>query len=215
MPKTLPNIVYTSDDTKITPILDAYNSMYCIPYNKPESYFSNIDSYTAFIKGCETLVRNNDRYSQYINYLKKEVKLDHCQVLKNVTDEDADIEMHHGPVFTLFDYCAIILEYFQFKKWKITTPRVADLVLTEHENNRVQIVMLSSTIHEKVHAREIFISMNQAYGNLNAFIKKYEPVISSEYRTKLNRYIDRCKMMDSDDYGVLDLSNRVYNLKKE
>ena len=214
MPKTLPNIIYNTD-SKITPILDAYNSLYCIPYNKPESYFSNIDSYTNFIKGCEKLVRTNDRYSHYINYLKKEVKLDHCQVLKNVTDEDADIEMHHGPVFTLFDYCAIILEYFQYKKWKISTPRIADLVLTEHEMNRVQVVMLSSTIHEKVHNREIFIHMDQAYGDLNAFIKKYAPVISNEYRTKLNRYIDRCKMMKSDDYGTLDLTDRILKLKNE
>ena len=156
MPKFLPEIIY--DKTKTTPIIDSRSSFYNIPFYKEEDYFSSIDSYSNFIKGCERLVRQNDRYSKYISYLKKEVKLDRCQVLKNINDEDASIEMHHGPVFTLYDYCAIIVEYFLAKKWKITTMRIADQVLNEHQKNRIQVVMLSTTIHEEVHARNIFIN---------------------------------------------------------
>jgi len=47
---------------------------YQIPFFKNEDYFSSIDSYTAFIKGCERLVRQNDRYSKYINYFISEIK---------------------------------------------------------------------------------------------------------------------------------------------
>ena len=99
MPKSLPDIIY--DKSKVTPIVDAISSYYQIPYFKPASYFDSLDSYTAFIKGCESKVRENDRYSKYINYLKKEVKLDHCQVFKNIDDNDATIEMHHGPVYLI------------------------------------------------------------------------------------------------------------------
>ena len=73
MPKCLPDIIY--DKSKITPIVDARSSYYQIPFFKDEDYFSSIDSYTSFIKGCEKLVRQNDRYSKYISYLKKEVKV--------------------------------------------------------------------------------------------------------------------------------------------
>ena len=117
MPKSLPDIIY--DKSNVTPIVDAKTSYYKIMMYKDEEYFSSYESYVNFIKGCEKAVRNNDRYKKYINYLKKEVKLNKCQVLKNVTDEDATIEMHHGPIFTLFDVCCIVLEYFIKKKWKL------------------------------------------------------------------------------------------------
>ena len=204
MPKSLPDIIY--DKSNVTPIVDAKTSYYKIMMYKDEEYFSSYESYVNFIKGCEKAVRNNDRYKKYINYLKKEVKLNKCQVLKNVTDEDATIEMHHGPIFTLFDVCCIVLEYFIKKKWKISTFRIADAVLDEHQKNRVQVVMVSTTVHEEIHNGEVFINRHQAYGDINAFIKKYKDAMSDEYREQVNRYIDRSLMYDSTDFGVLELS---------
>lgn len=209
MPKSLPDIIYNKD--KITPIVDARASFYQIPFFKDDEYFNSIDSYTAFIKGCERIVRQNDRYSKYISYLKKEVKLNKCQVLKDIDDLDASIEMHHGPIFTLYDICAIVVEYFLAKKWKITTFKIADVVLTEHQKNRIQVVMLSSSIHEQVHQRNIFINMNQAYGNLPEFLKKYGPYMPDEYKEKLNNYIDRSMLKDSSDFGLLELNKNLYS----
>jgi hypothetical protein len=117
--------------------------------------------------------------------------------------------MHHGPIFTLFDYCAIILEYFLIKKWKITTARVADLVLEEHQKNRIQVVMVSSTVHEEIHNGQIFINQKQAYGDLQAFINKYAIAISDDYREMVNRYVDRSLMYDSSDFGVLELNKKI------
>lgn len=209
MSKSLPDIIYNKNNR--TPILDAKTSFYNIPYYKDEEYFSNYESYVNFIKGCEQMVRMNDRYNKYINYLKKEVKLNKCQVLKNITDEDASIEMHHGPIFTLFDYCAIVLEYFIIKKWKISTTRIADTVLDEHQKNRIQLVMVSSTIHEEIHKGDIFINYHQAYGDLESFLEKYAIAISDEYREQLNRYIDRSLLYDSNDFGILDLNKKLLN----
>ena len=213
MAKTLPEIDYEYNG--VTPIIDSINSAYLLPYFKDDDYFSNFESYVRFVKGIEKMVRNNKRYKNYIAYLKKEVRLDRCQVLKNVTDEDADIEMHHGPVFTLFDICAIVLEYFILRKWKISTSRVADVVLKEHEQNRVQVVMVSCTVHEEIHNGNIFINIHQAYGNLKAFIKKYHDAISDDYREQLNRYIDRSLMYDSEDFSVLELNKALLKEKKE
>lgn len=207
MPKTLPDIIY--EKSNVTPFVDARASSYRIPFFKDEEYFSNYESYVSFIKGCEKQVRTNDRYKKYINYLKKEVKLDHCQVLRNISDEDADIEMHHGPIFTLFDICCIVLEYFILKKWKITTARIADAVLDEHQQNRIQVVMVSSTIHEEIHNREIFINYHQAYGDIGRFIDKYKDAMSPEYRVQLNKYIEKSLIYDSNDFGILELNKHL------
>lgn len=207
MPKALPDIIY--DKSNITPIVDAKSSFYTIHMYKKEDYFNNYESYINFVKGIEKAVRNNDRYKKYINYLKKEVKLDRCQVLKNVTDEDAKIEMHHGPIFTLFDICAIVLEYFLLKQWKISTLRVADVVLDEHQKNRIQVVMVSTTVHENIHNGDIFINYKQAWGDFNAFTRKYKDAISDEYRSQINRYVDRSLLYDSNDFGVLELNKNL------
>ena len=213
MAKALPEIIYTQD--KVTPIIDARSSFYTLPYFKDLDFFSNYESYVKFVKGIEKAVRSNPRYKFYINFLKKEVKLDRCQVFKNVTDKDADIEMHHGPVFTLFDICAIVLEYFIIKKWKISTLRVAKVVLNEHFQNRIQVVMVSCTVHEEIHNGDIFINIHQAYGDLKAFIKKYRDAIGDEYREQLNKYIDRSLLYDSQDFSVLELNELLIPKQKK
>lgn len=219
MPKFLPDIIYTSKNdssNKSNPIIDSTSSMYQIPLYKDIEYFSNIESYVNFIKGCERVVRNNDRYKKYIYYLKNVVGLNHCQVLPGIEPDEngkIEIEMHHGPIFTLYDYCEIILEYFIIKKWKISTFRIADLILDEHQKNHIQVVMLLSTVHEEVHNRNIFINYQQAWGDLNAFIKKYGIAMSDNLKVKLNKYIDRSMMYDSDDFGVLKLNDTLLNLK--
>ena len=142
--------------------------------------------------------------------------MNHCQVLSGIEPDEGgkiDIEMHHGPIFTLYDYCEIILEYFIVKKWKISTFRIADLVLEEHQKNHIQVVMLLSTVHEEVHNRNIFINYQQAWGDLNAFVKKYGIAMSDNLKEKLNKYIDRSMMYDSNDFGVLKLSDTLLNLK--
>jgi hypothetical protein len=208
MAKELPDIVY---DTGKSPIVDSPNSMFILPYEKDWEYFSNLESKTRFIKGCEKLVRKDTRYRKYINKLKREVKLNHCQVLSGLTDQDCTIEMHHGPIFTLYDICEIVLDYFLEHGWRITTFEVADVVLKEHWKNHIQVVMLSTTIHQEVHDRELFINMKQAWGDLNAFLKKYK--LNNDLKDKYNRYLDRSLMMDSTSYELLKLSDRLVNKK--
>ena len=145
MPISLPDIIYKNDTSgnRSNPVVDSENSYYEIPFDKSKEYFDSLQNWTNFVKGVERLVRMDDRYNKYISYLKKECKLDHCQVLKNVDDEDCSIEMHHGPIFNLFEICAIVTEYFILKGWKTTTFRVAKQVLEDHLNNIIQVVMLS------------------------------------------------------------------------
>ena len=220
MAKNLPDIDYkivTLETNRTTPVVDSRNAMYEIPLYKGNEYFSNIESYTNFIKGCEKQVRINDRYKKYIYYLKNVVGLNHCQVLPEVEPDDdgkIEIEMHHGPIFTLYDYCEIMLEYFLIKKRKISTFRIADAILDEHQKNHIQVVMLLATVHEEVHNRNIFINYKQAWGDLNAFIHKYGIGMSDALKEKMNKYIDRSLMYDSNDFGILKLSDTIMKLER-
>lgn len=207
MPKELPNINYL--ENKQTPVIDSDSSLYNIPFEKNLEFFSNLESRNNFIKGCERLVRINDRYSKYINYLKKKVKLDHCQVLKHLTDEDCEIEMHHGPIFTLYDYCSIMINYYIQKGYKITSFRIADAILEEHRKNRIQVVMLSTTVHEEVHNKDIFISTKQAWGNLGKFLQMYKLGLDPDIIEKYNRYMDRALMMETNTYDTLNINPMV------
>ncbi len=208
MPINLPAIDYDTENLR----LDSPNAGYMLPMYKTEEYFSNLDSYVSFIKACESVVRKNDRYSKYIAYLKTEVGLNHCQVLNGIDGnkyDKVDIEMHHGPIFTLYDYCAIITEWMLNHRKQISTYRVADIVLTEHQKNHVQVVMLSTTVHEEVHARGIFLNYKHAWGDLNAFIKTYRDGLSVEHVEKLDRYIDRSMAYDSSDFGIMSLNQTL------
>ena len=210
MPKSLPAIDY--NDVKNNPTLDSLNSLFVIPFYKDEEFFANFESYNAFIKSCEKMIRTSKRYSNYISYLKNDVGLHNCQVFSNVTDLDGGkscIEMHHGPILTLYDYCAIIIEDFRIKHKKITTFRITDAVLTEHELNHVQVVMLSKTAHEEVHNRNIFLSYKQGFGDICAFIKKYRNAISEFYRNKINNYIERSCREDSNDFDIFELNKGI------
>lgn len=209
MPRLLPDIIYKKQEN--TSIVDSENSVYEIPFHKSSAYFDNLSNWTNFIKGVEQMVRIDDRYNKYISYLKKECKLDHCQVLKDLDSEDCDIEMHHGPIFDLFEICAIVTEYFIQHKWKTTTFRVADQVLKDHHDNIIMVVMLSTTIHQEVHARNVFINYHQAWGDMHAFVKKYNSAIGTEYRDKMNRYLDRCLLHDSTDNEILTLNRMLFD----
>lgn len=203
--KTLPGIIYDSNGK--TEILDSPTSMFILPMDKDVEYFTNLESKNRFIRGCEKLIRQNDRYSKYIHEVKTKVGLNHCQVLSKLTDKDCTVEMHHGPIFTLYDYCEIMIDHYLEKGWKITTFKIADHVLVEHWANRIQIVMLSVTMHQEIHDRQMFLNMQQAWGNLHEFLKRYK--LNPDLKEKYNRYYDQSMMLDSTTYELLKLNDKI------
>lgn len=209
----LPNIDYKKPNKN--PTLDADTSEFELPFYKDIEYFSNIDNFVGFVKAVERMVRTSNYYSRYIKYLKEDIGLTACQVLSNIEDEYADIEMHHGPILTLFDYVAIITDSLLAKKKKINTFLVADILLEEHFLNNIQVVMLSKTVHEQVHENNIFINLNQAFGNLNDFLKKYRDGLHPEQVQKINKYIESSIKYDSFDKDVLKLNGFVKKWSKD
>lgn len=212
--QTLPNIEY-SKPVK-SPTVDAPSDIFELPFFKGVEYFAHLENFVGFVKAVERLVRQSKHYSRYIAYLKGDLGLNYCQVQSNITDEDAPIEMHHGPILNLFDYASIVTDtLIANDDQNITTFRVADILLDEHFNNNVQVVMLTETNHELVHTNDIFINPKQAFGDLNAFLKKYRAGLNAQQIAKINKYIEKSITHDSFDNNVLDLYKTVRKWSRE
>lgn len=211
----LPNIDFTKPQKN--PTIDAETSEFNIPFYKDVEYFSNFDNFIGFVKAVERMVRTSNYYSRYISYLKNDIGMKQCQVLSNIedTEDKVSIEMHHGPILTLFDYAAIITDYLLATKKKINTFIVAEILIEEHFNNNIQVVMLSKTVHEQVHENNIFINLKQAFGDLNAFLKKYRAGLQSDQINKINKYIEASEKYDSFDKDVLSLAGAVKKWKND
>lgn len=216
MPLKIPNVEFKKPITN--PTIDAPTSPIMLQFYKNDDYFSNLESFVQFVKAVENLVRTSPLYKRYIGYLKNDLGLNFCQVLSNIKTEEDDIteiEMHHGPILTLFDIVSIVIDSMLYKKDKITTFKVADIVLAEHYAHNIQVVMLSKTVHQKVHDNDIFISMKQSFGDITTFLKKYKNGLNEEQIYKINNYITLSEKYDSFDKGVLALRDVVKSWNPE
>ncbi len=200
----LPGIDFKNDKS-IT--LDSELSLFEIPFYKDSEYLAIGENFVSFIKQVEKMVRTSKRYSKYIRYLKEAVGLTYCQVLSNINDEMADIEMHHGPILTLYDIVSIVTDHLIYKNKPVNTFIVADIVLKEHFENNCQVVMLSSTVHQSVD--NLFISHKQAFGDINKFLNRYKYGLTKQQIEKIDDYIKVCKSKDSTDNNIFSLEKII------
>lgn len=192
------------------PTIDSDESYYEIPFYKDYDYMFSIENEVAYIKAVERLVRSSKYYSRYIAHMKNDLGMNFCQVKGNISeDEDAGvtdlIEMHHGPIFTLFDVTSIILNYMLAKEMKITTFSVANKVIEEHFKHRVQTVMLCKTVHQLVHDNKVFLNYKQGFGDLYSFLETYYEGLDETQINNIINYIEKCKKYDSNDFGNLEV----------
>ena len=199
------NIRYTGDVTKFVESKDDATEF--ISLNKDIDYFQDETFYNRFVKGCEKMVRQSPDYSIFVQWIKKIVGINFCQVSSSIYDTDATIEMHHGPIFTLFDIVSIILNDFIRTNQKINTLRITDKVLDEHFKLRVQVIMLAVTNHEAAHNRDLFLNVRQGIGNISEFIDVYKDSLDDIHKYKIWNYINLCKDNDSFDTGYLDVKH--------
>ena len=199
------NIRYNGDVSKFIEAEDDPYSV--ISLHKDTDYFQDDSEYTKFVKSCETSIRRSPDYKVFIHYIKKVLGINFCQVSSKIYDTDATIEMHHGPIFTLFDITSVILNYYMKTGKKINTMRITNAVLQEHFDMHVQVVMLAVTNHEATHNRDLFLHVNQGIGNLTEFIDLYKDSLDDIHKYKIWNYINMCKANPSFDKGYLDVDH--------
>lgn len=206
------------DDYKSSfPIVDSGNSSYYIPFYKDDEFFSSYDNYVKFVKSVEKLVRKHTFYKKYISYLINVVGMNTCQVLSNIAvpdnpkqKKDLTIEMHHGPILTLFDICSIVTNYLMNQpNTNITTFSVANIVLEEHRLNNIRVTLLTKTVHDMVHEDNIQLNYNMGFGDTATFLKKYASGVDRDMARKINKYIEWSKQNDSFDNNVLEVAETM------
>lgn len=196
------------------PCVSSDNSMYYLPYDKGEEFFSIYENEVHFYKGVEDLVRHHPFYKKYIKYLIEVVGIRSCQVMPNIEVPDdkkskVTIEMHHGPMLTLFDVCQIVTQYYLAKQCpNITTAFIANVVVEEHRLNNVRVVLLSKSVHTQVTEGNVFLNYNMGFGNTEAFLVKYREGITKPVAEKINKYIQQSIEHDSYDNDVFKIAEK-------
>lgn len=192
------------------------NSSYITFFSYAKDLLQDYDEYEKFIKGCEHAVRKDDRYTAFIGELRAN-GFNRCAILGNIPTDDSKIklEMHHGPIFNLFDICDIVTRaLFNRGEKEITTFKIADIVLTEHENYNIQVVMLSKSPHVGNHKSNVFINIRASIGRVDRFIDKYYDGMQSSHKSYVRRYMALCeKYKDSIDGGLFDTAEHLTSFK--
>lgn len=203
------NLESVSDSKGNVEILNENKNGYIIsiPYNKKEK--SN--DFPRFIKTCENMIRTSKEYSAYIAYLKNDVGLRNCMIFSKISDEEASIEMHHGPIFTLFDICEIVSDYIITNVGYINSSIVSNQVLEDHWDNIIQVVMLCKTAHKglmhcdikeensKSKQNRYFLNVNRAWGDFKKFCEKYALHFDRKHLFKINKYQEMLKKYGNED----------------
>jgi hypothetical protein len=169
---------------------------------------SDYEAFVDFINGVMAMVRKDPRYTNYKHALY-ELGLNRCQIHADITSDMVDIELHHGPLFSLFDVCTIVTDDLFSQEKNVNTFMVADIVLTEHEKHNVQSVMLCETCHEAAENGSIFLAFEHGFGHIDKFIKKYKDGVSNEHLNLLKEYVKLSKEYGTVDNGVYEILDKV------
>lgn len=174
-------------------------------YYQTREDLADPDVFQYFIKACEMCVRKDDRYSNYIHELKERgFDRDVIQgAINNKRFPNVAIEMHHGPMFTLYDICSIVTDHLLANDEKVSTFKVAKLVLDEHERHHIQLTMLTKSNHELAHDGKVFIHINQTIGDVLEFIKTYKKGFRREHLYTMEEYLKLCKKFNATDNDYL------------
>ena len=187
-----------------------------LQYGVTDKLFDNYKKYVAFIKGCEHAVRKDDRYTDYVAKIHQ-AGYNQCAVLGNLTkgQKDIPLEMHHGPIFNLFDICDIVTRYHLHKN------DIEDLTSC-HEKDWIQVIMLSKTAHKGGHFN-VFIDTKASVGRIDKFIEKYIDSMSvyfdedeayEEYYDMIERYLKEAEKAGiTNDNGLFDTTEKLKRFK--
>lgn len=206
-------VIFDDSDKKKGPIVDSEDSDYFLAYEKGPEYFATYENEVAFYKGVEKMVRQDQFYrSTYPKYLNEVIGLSECQVFGHIEDTDrksVSMEIHHGPLLTLYDIAEICTNWYRKHVGNPTTLRIADMVLEEHRQNHVQVVKLSKTAHDAVTDGKIHLNYNQGFGDVRSFLEKYHDGITPDLAKKINRELAWSAEHDTDDREVFQLAQSM------
>ena len=174
-------------------------------YHTRESLM-DIDAYKSFITNCIARFRRSRAYKAYKSHLIL-MGLDRSQILGNVSEGMANIEMHHN-FLTIYDITILISQHILNTVGRCTSFDIVSLLKQEHRLDNIPIVMLDETSHELYHAnQDMYIPISMTFGKWWDLLFKYRYGITLDIAYKVIRYINKCN--ENNELNKLEF----YNLK--
>lgn len=134
------------------------------------------------------MVRRCPEYSRYRAYLIENVNMNRCAILSGLSSEDsgnAGLEIHHAPL-SLYDVVKIVLGAAYARRERLTTFSIANKVMAYHWKGCVGLVPLTQTMHEAVHAGQLYVDPRTIYGNWQKLLDENREGIDESLAEKLN-----------------------------
>ena len=177
-------------DMDFNPSIRSPNAPYDLQFYATADSFVDIEFYKRFLDNAISRFRTSRTYKNYKSYIMS-LGMNKCQILGNIDEDMADLEMHHN-FLTIFDIALMITEHTIKTKGYITT---FDLVLAlkqEHRENRIPLVMLSKTVHQLYHANQDFVIPAQyCFGFWQELLVKYHKGITRDIAYKCLNFIQK------------------------
>ena len=165
---------------------------YPLTFYQTRDTLADMDRYKAFIDNCTHRFRKSRTYKSYKSYLMS-MGLDRCQIIGNIQDGMANIEMHHN-FLTIYDITILISQHILNTVGRCTTFDIVALLMQEHRNNNIPIVMLSETVHQLYHDNpDFYIPISMTFGKWWDLLIKYRYGITLDIAYKVVKYIQNCQ----------------------
>lgn len=199
-------------DMEFNPSIQSPNCSFPLQFQSTEDSFVDIEYYKRFLENAISRFRTSRTYKNYKGYLMS-LGMNRCQILGNIDENMADLEMHHN-FLTIFDIALMITEHTLKTKGYITTFDLVMLLKQEHKENRIPLVMLTKTVHQLYHANEDFIIPAQyCFGYWQELLVKYNKGITRDIAYKCLNFIQ--KSMEIQQIGSnYQLANNILQLRE-
>ena len=172
------------------PSIKSPNCSYDLQFYATADSFVDIEFYKRFLDNAISRFRTSRTYKNYKGYLMS-LGMNRCQILGNIDENMAEIEMHHN-FLTIFDIALMITEHTIKTKGFITTFDLVNLLKEEHKNNRIPLVMLTKTVHQMYHQNEDFVIPAQyCFGYWQELLIKYNKGITKDIAYKCINFIQK------------------------
>lgn len=159
-----------------------------LQFNMTRETLQDVDLFRNFLKNAESRFRASLEYKAYKAKLMA-MGLDRCQMMGNITSEDADIELHHN-VLGLFDICLLITLHVINTIGMINSFQLIQMLIYEHNNDNVGVTFLSSTAHQLYTVDpEGYIPPDQTFGRWWELLSRYRYGITYDLANKVIKYV--------------------------
>lgn len=187
------------------------NAQYALPFYQTRDTLLDVERYKHFLDNAISCFRRSRTYKGYKSYLML-LGMNRCQILGNISDDMAEIEMHHN-FLTIFDIAILISQHVINTVGKITTFDLVALLKQEHKLNNIPIVMLSKTAHQIYHDNpDFYIPLSMTFGQWWILLNKYRYGITLDIAYKVVRYINNCqKNNELKDLEYFKLRDNIKN----